>query len=409
MNLYSRNSESISIKSLFLTKDGLFALLMCLSFARPLLKFVTRPLVGHNPTLSFLMPYIDALVLIPLVIIVFQQLIKKIELRDIIYYLLCVCIVLVQYFIFPSNSDILDDFSGLFLLCVLPVYFLGLQIDLDKQDNYFRWTSIIAITLLTFYGFVYSPNVHGIMDEADEDMGLAYAVCPFTVFMVWQALKQTRTWIDVIYAIGGTLVLIALGTRGTIVCVFVFIVFYVIFLTKGKYKLIAGTALSVLGGFAYFYFDRILELFLSILPKIGMSTRIMTSMAEGAFISYENSSGRDVILSQLWDALQNNDYNALGLCGSWAISGGYAHNIYFDFIVSFGLIGGTIGFILLLLILLWGFLSCKTDSEKGFYFVLFSIGFFKLFMSDFFLAELALYWLIGYCVSRIRMNYSFKI
>ena len=187
-------------------------------------------------------------------------------------------------------------------------------------------------------------------------------------------------------------------------CVLVFLLMYFLLLTKSKYKITFSALLIGIAVVIGTNMDLILNYFIELMPRIGMSNRVFTSMATNAFISYENSSERDIIIRKLLDAINDSDTFGYGLCGSWNISGGYSHNYILDMIISFGIPVGSLLILLTLCLIAKGFFACSTKEEKGFYILLFCSGFVKLFISSFFLRDYMFWLFLGYCIYVIRQK-----
>ena len=396
------------IKFLFLNKDlGHYTLFLCLIWCKELVLTLGRVSVTRSELTAFLAPSIDALILFLLLPIAIKSIVAHIRIKDILFCFICVLIYLVQYILHLENSEILSEYAPLFILSTLPMYLMGIQLDINKFQNAFRDVSIAVVIFCVFYSFIYSPRVHGAMDENGEVMNLAYMLSPHVIYLLWQFIKNF-SWSDFFASTIGFFMLLSFGTRGPIVCVATFFIFYFLFINDLKYKFAWALTLIIAGGIIYYFSDQIILHLYNLMPRIGMSNRIFAKLIAGEFAGYENSSERDVILLDLWEAMKRSDFFGYGIGGSWLISGGYAHNIYFDFIVSFGFYPGSILFVFVCTQLIRGFVACRNNDEKAFFLVLFACGFVKLFISNIYLNEPYFWLLIGYCTFLIRNKHINK-
>ena len=300
---------------------------------------------------------------------------------------------------------ILTELISICLFGSLPLYLIGIQIDITKLQKAFQKTSILVIVFCLFYSLIYSQRVHGALDSNADEMGISYFITPHIVFLLWQTLKKFN-WIIFTSLFVGILLMLSYGTRGPIVCLCTWLMAYTLIVTNFRSKLLLGTIMIIMVYTFYIYSDSILSFLVDFFPNIGMSNRIVEKIMTDSFIGYEHSSERDTILVQLWSALQQSNFNGYGIHGTWAISGGYAHNILFDFWISFGIIWGSILMLVILILFLRALSACKSEDEKAFLLLLFTFGIFKLFLSNLYLKEPYFWLLIGYCVYLIRNKYN---
>jgi hypothetical protein len=151
-----------------------------------------------------------------------------------------------------------------------------------------------------------------------------------------------------------------------------------------------------------FFYDEIIRLFLMLIQKMGMSTRIIDMLISGDILE---SSGRNILQEQLMQAVSNNWFG-YGIAGDRAIVGAYAHNILIELWVSFGVIVGTALFIVpvFFTVLLLIKKSRYNTAEDSFILVLISSCYVKLFLSGTYLTESFLFLLIGVLISEYRIS-----
>ena len=121
------------IKFLFLNKDlGHYTLFLCLIWCKELVLTLGRVSVTRSELTAFLAPSIDALILFLLLPIAIKSIVAHIRIKDILFCFICVLIYLVQYILHLENSEILSEYAPLFILSTLPMYLMGIQLDINK-------------------------------------------------------------------------------------------------------------------------------------------------------------------------------------------------------------------------------------------------------------------------------------
>lgn len=401
-----RNNISL-FRSLWHTKEGLYILFLTLVWGSGILRFL-KFIVAHNSVTEFLEPYFHVLLLLLFSVIIIKQIMSHLQSRDLFFCIICLIVFFSYFLLYPSNIDALMQYIYVFPIFTLPFFLWGIQMDIENLDTYFKPISYLNILLYFVYSLFYLQRKFppGTLD-GEYYMREAYVVLPYIIYAIWCALRE-HSILDILISLLGIFLLFSYGTRGPIVCLIAFIMLYVILIAKSKYKLPLVVGMIACVGIVAMNVDAILSFFIELMPKIGMSNRVFMSMADNAFINYENSSNRDIIIEQLWGALKVSEPFGYGLCGSWNICGGYAHNFILDILISFGIPIGSIFILATLLLFLKGFLSCSSDNEKGFFLILICSGFLKLFISNFFLRESLFWLLIGYCIFLIRKQRALK-
>ena len=136
-----------------------------------------------------------------------------------------------------------------------------------------------------------------------------------------------------------------------------------------------------------------------------MSVRII-SLLEADIL---NSSGRDLILEDLLSAIAKRPLWGYGLAGDMGLIGHYAHNIIVEMWVSFGVIFGSLLFLMIIYILVRGYQKALNADTKKFILLLVCSSFLRLFLSGTFLNEELLFFLFGVCISQIRLKGNMEV
>ena len=358
------------------------------------------------PIVGLLSPAFQPVLFLLLISISISRLSRYIRLIDLLTYIFCVAVYLMQYILFPRNTEILDQYFLRFVLQALPFYFIGLIIDVKEMDKALYWVSVISIWMVVFYLFVYKRSQEGMPsdDEIEEKMSIAYLTLPYVMYVFWNLLRNFSL-IGLVTTILGTLFLFSCGTRGPIVCLTAFVVLYILIYNNWSKttKIIVFSIVAVLAAIVINYLDIILLFFQELSVQLGVSNRVFSMLESGEMISY--TSGRDNISERLWDVVKTGNLFGYGIGGTWQFVGMYAHNLVLDLLVSFGPLLGGLFFGIIVWAIYLGFKKSR-GLTRGFILMLICCSFLKLFMSHIFLTESMLFLLLGLCVQTIRRGDS---
>ena len=306
------------------------------------------------------------------------------------------------------------EFNGLYLrdniyqILVLNfgMYYIGLRIDDDELVNVMHGFSLINVVLFIFYLFFHITNFR--FGQSDEFMGYAYLFLPHLCLVTGYSLRYKKAY-DIIATIIGSILLIACGTRGPIILYITFILFSFLVISEKKHSLrnivIAGTSLVIV----YFLNQTILQAIYNVMTRLGTSTRIIEMILSKQLL---NSRGRSTISEKMLELIKRNPIWGYGLAGdrgyTWTSYSSvykinYAHNIFLELWVSFGVIFGTLLAIIIFSIVVRGFLKSRDDKIRILMMsLMFSNGLLYLFASGSYLLSPNFFFLMGICVSNIR-------
>lgn len=399
--LPQRDSNSYTIQSLIRSEDRNLNILILAVWGYNILVFI-RAFLSHFVSgelfNDLFIPFIYGM----LVILAFPEILRRIKIQDLILLLSLLGIYLSHYIIFPQNSAKLNEYLYQFSLCSLPYLIYGILIDIKRLHYPLYLLSIVIVIIQTLYSIVYLTHAQRSMGEnGDEDMALAYMTLFFVTYVILGTLHNPNI-IGIITSIIGSFLLLGYGTRGPIICIMFFAFTYFMFVSKNKHKIKIGFICLALLGLLIWKLDVIIPSAINFFSAIGLHTRILEKMLMGEMIGYANSSGRDTIATTLLEALKHSDFWGYGIGGTWQFGNIYAHNVVLDFLISFGIVPGMFFIITLLIFFVIGFFRSKDALTKSFFLLLFSCGFFKMFMSNVFFKEPYFYFLIGYTINIIR-------
>lgn len=356
------------------------------------------PLVG-----SISKPFIT-ITIIAVIVFTFGYVKKKIRGFDLAFVVLAFSVYFIHIGFYSSNEKYLLELLPKFLTICLPMFLLGVVIDIDKCINVLIKVSLVYVILGVLY-YYYVTFVVGTyeMDTETDQMGLAYQYLPHVLLLLYATITRFKVW----YLAGfllGVFMILGTGNRGSLLLTVIFAAFVFFAGMKGnKTVKITGVVIAVL---LALNIESIALFFSDIMGDYGLSVRSINYFLQGEIA---DSNGRDELNRAIIPAIMDSPFLGYGLAGDRVLLGGYCHNILFELIMSFGLLLGILVFCAIVALLISGFKSCTTSDQKGFFFLLLCCGFLQLFMSNSFLEERHFYFLLGYCLMVIRKKQLSKL
>lgn len=398
-------SSSVYIKSLKNKKSSSiyspFEILVALIWIKDIILSYVKGAMLKIPIINNIAEFLIPVLISLFVILSIPEFLKKIKLSDFIFYLTVILICIVNFFIFPENQNVLLKIVPGFLLFIVPMYFIGTTIDLNKIYKLLYWLSVFTI----FARLLYSVTLEKSMSEVESlytgDMMASYQLLPH-VCAVILSLFNKPNFINIISSAIGVIFIFSLGSRGPLVCFAVFVIFYLLFFKKYKKPMLVYTSIITAGGVLFLFFDRLLILLYNISLKLGLSIRIFAKFFEGDFFV---SSSRNRIIEVLFEKISEKPVLGYGIAGDRTLVGGYSHNLAVELWVSFGIIIGTILLGVLFFICIKALIkSRKNNVDNMAILLLICCGLINLFLSGSYLSAPYLFLLIGLCISVIRKS-----
>jgi hypothetical protein len=234
-----------------------------------------------------------------------------------------------------------------------------------------------------------------------DNMSFAYYYLPFTIYALYKLFAK-RTFSNTIYFFAALFTIVLAGTRGPLMCIIVFFLLYVILQSDLKNKLLI-VFMSLAGG-AYVYSDyfliniRSLNIFLN--EQFDFRSRIFEYIINQDIL---NKSNRNILSDRLIEAIQQRPLRGYGIMGDRVIThniltvdrGTYAHNLFIELFVQYGVIIGTLLLLSLFLLILRSYYK-NNLLGKNWILILVSISIAKLVVSGSYLFEPMLFLLIGF-------------
>lgn len=293
-----------------------------------------------------------------------------------------------QYYVSGTDFDSILKFQPDTFLATSFFMLVGMCFsDFGELLRIFHKAARIGVVLS---GFVYLLNILGGSLNHYDDMNYAYAICTVLCILIADTQKH-----DIWFILIGAVCMIIAGTRGPIVCCLLAVIIKVLLVETDAKKIavrLLGFGLcAVAVQFNVLYY--ILNAVASVLRRFGIRQIRLLEYANSGILL--DSSGRDSFASTVWDAVKENPIFGYGLGGDRQILGGrYVHNLFFELLVSFGVVIGSIIFIWLLVKCIRA-LRCKDLARKKVVLAFFCFAFLKLMFSSSMLYSKELFILIG--------------
>lgn len=315
------------------------------------------------------------------------------EIKNIILiYLLSLIIFALNYLVFFENRIFLMKSLSSFFLISLPSFVLAYS--LTDYSLFYRTMKQFAKYIFSIGIVVSAFVIFGVLDLGTYSMSFSYYMLLPAIIFLNEALNNYRVR-EITYLFISLLIILLLGSRGPLLSLAVFFLFKLFnkYSMKNVKSMLKLMTLLVTLTFLFFYFSDIVKIINEVFVSKGIYSRTLKLFSNN--LTYV--SGRDEIFNVLLDEIRKYPIFGLGIFVDRRILYGrneYAHNIFLEIILNFGIINGLILIFLLLFIILIPMFS-RTNKYKDLYIVWFSIGFVHLLISSSYLIDLKFWILLG--------------
>ncbi|MBZ3764069.1 hypothetical protein COJ41_27450 [Bacillus thuringiensis] len=334
----------------------------------------------HTSSTSALTFLIYAIVLMIIMSKVLKY--KGFYLKGVLVYFLILMVFLLNYMIFENSRLYLLETN------MLLVYFFFIPIAIFVVSKINNWNVALSIlckfaylaVLLSTMGIVLVGYV-----EHVSYMEFSYSLLPF-IMILYCALRTKFTIINLVAFLASFTNVLVFGARAPILYLLVFIVLYeFIKLRKGGIIPVIMCAMAVILSLILFFFFS--NEILTLLMKLEELTdsRFLTKMLNNQLLE---SNTRNAIYDEARYALENMGFGMYGLFGDrLVVSSVYVHNIFYEILLSFGYVFGTL-FILLLIFIITKAIVFNKDTISKVFALFFTAAFFlRFFVSGSFVIE----------------------
>lgn len=315
---------------------------------------------------------------------------KRSKLKFIGTYFIAVLIFIINYLIFPENHVYLNEIIFPFFFMSLPAFVYSMSIkDWNVLKQIMKKASLIVFIFGTILGILIFS---GSASAGAYSMSLSYYMLLPAIIYLDRFFDKPATGTFLIVLVS-LLVILALGSRGAILCIGVFVLLKSI---KSSDKLTYKRLYFHLTFFGVFLFtfifrSNILEYLYNHLQNFGISSRsILLFMREDVHLS-----GRDSIYQSINTAILDNPLLGIGIGGDRLILGGsYAHNLFIELLANFGIVFGAV-LIITLISLIFKILLIKDREKYNMIIIWLSLGFVHLMVSSSYLTDIKFWIFMG--------------
>lgn len=384
--------------------SGFDALLMCV-WTMPVLMYNLRGVVSR------VLGSVGETFFLPLLIIIcvfasLNYMRRHIKPIDVVFVLLCVAYFYFCYYYYYNNQYILDEIQGKVLLGSLPLFFVGLCVNIEKSERMLFTLSVICVFLKALAIFINGGITHEFSSaDESESMSAAHNVLPYVLMVLWIAFRDGGL-LNVLLSLFSVLFILSLGNRGALFGVLVYTISYYMFFKKYKHPLRSRFLVATIGGVLFLFLKPLMLVLYAMFSSIGVSTRIFAKFLED---NIADDNGRDAIYDFMKNNIDQGPFFGYGLVGDRGIAGdsaGWSHNIFLEMQMTFGKFPGALLFGLLVLLLLIAFRKTFPNFSAQFLLLLFSTCSILIFSNSF--IEYPMFFLmLGYCVQCLRYRKEF--
>lgn len=297
-----------------------------------------------------------------------------------------------RIYLFTSVWDYANNPMYYLFLYSLPGYIFIRQLKnyeyLKKVTTIFSYIIIVFSVIIFFY----SPD-----SSAAQYLTFSYNMLFHMLFLIYNKPKKYKMIYNLVIILA-VFVFTFGGSRGALLSFLLAILLMYIFRYRNDLRKIVLGYFAIIILFAMWGFRNELLAFLTeIIDYLSIDSRTLGFIIEGNILE---DSIRMTIYQELLSKINLIGY---GLMGDRMLLNGvyYAHNLFLEWLIDFGILGGTLLIIVFILILIKG-LKNSNSIEQLYILMLLPNGVFELMFTGSYLNQTpALYVLVGFCVNSI--------
>lgn len=326
--------------------------------------------------------------------------------RTIIYiYLTTLIIFSINMLLFPQNLEFLLRLIFPFFATSLPAFIYVLSI--KNFEEFDRIMIKIADFSFIFAIILLYSLLSGKIEDQDYSMGLSYYLLFSLIIFTKRYIEDFRIK-DLIRSAIVLTFIVLFGSRGAVVC---FIVYF-LFKISREFKNISYKKLIILSIFlvvsiviAFSYKDLLKVLDEYFYYNFGLRSRTIE------LILYDTGhlSGRYIIYEVMSNSINRNPFFGIGIVGDRTLMnnfGLYAHNIFLELFVQFGIILGGLLLVILSLFIV-NALSVKNEKIYNLAIIWICIGFIPLLFSGSYLTSIEFWVMLAILLKIFRKEEIF--
>lgn len=307
-----------------------------------------------------------------------------------VYYLFFL-IILVNFILYPDNINTLFPllFNILFVTTPTFIYTLNIKNYEVFKRVLFKFSDFILMVGVSFLIMLFLGKIN--MDNYSMSLGY-YLLLPLLVNLI--RFFSHFNFLSLLNSILMITTITLTGSRGPFLSIVIFIIlfFLIRYRTINAKRIINGFILLLIGGITILKRDTILQTIIKYLGSIGFESRTLSlfEINEPGI----HLSGREDIYGESLNLINEKPFLGWGLTGEVQFTNTYAHNIFLEIFISFGIIVGAI-IIVSYAVLFFNVLLKASYPNQELIILLFSIGFIPLLVSGTYLTDIQFWILLG--------------
>jgi|LSQX01.2.fsa_nt_gb hypothetical protein len=326
--------------------------------------------------------------------------IRRKKTRFIGTYLLWLFVFLLHYLLFPQNRIYQRELAFQFFVTCLPMFVYASAVhDWQVLEGIMLQASYLILALGMLLGLMV---FYGKASVGSYSMPLGYYLLLPAVMFIKQFFHMA-SFKNGLLALVSFFLILALGSRGPIMCICVFILLRILRPWRRlRYgEVISYLSVATLVMVLAIWSDEVLVHVQDLLLRLGLRSRsISLFLAPGVHLS-----GRERLYSEVIASIIEHPLVGTGIGGDRYILGGsYVHSIFLEILAHYGVIIGMI-VIVGILVLLLQFCFTRNKQEYDMFTVWLSIGFIPLLVSSSYLTNTAFWVFAGLITRRIKHGY----
>lgn len=393
-------SMQLNFKSLcnMRAESFFFYVLIALAWCKNILLDYLQGVILKLPFFGAWANVIIDLVFVFTIILAIPVIVKKLTVGDLIFYIIYVLAYALNILIRPENRNMLLDKMFDLFITIVPFYFIGRVVDIEKDGKYIAILSVLSVIARIFYMVLFEDRMSSEQSQFQGNMPAAYDLLPHlcVVFVVFCKKSNLLGLFAFIFEFA---LLFVFGTRGPLLLLMIFCAAYVLTVKKIKHPVVLLFCAVIACGIALLFYEKILAIIRNVAISMGMSVRIIDKIMQGEIFG---DSGRGNIITQLLVDLNKKPFIGYGFFADRNYDFAYAHNLVVELFFNFGYVVGGILFIVFTLIMIKGLIKAlkeKKENTAVAIMTLMASSYLKLFLSGSYLEEVGLYVLLGICVA----------
>lgn len=292
----------------------------------------------------------------------------------ILFYLLSIALLISSFN--PNNFVYIKEIiTGDLIQCTIPlIAIMSMEKDPVKVLKWLRFSSyfVLVDSLFIPSSEIYKSGQYNYMSLAYSSIACWAVICYFSF--------KNRNILDIIFTIITGINFFVFGSRGAILCMGGFTLICLAEFCEGISKYFFIFFAALLNLFIVNKFSDIINLICNILLKFNLQSRTLMYLNENIM---SDSSGRDFIYSNILRAIAKNPFG-YGIGADRFLSGDpeqYAHNMFLELIIDYGVIFGVIISLGILMMYTYMLFKCDDQNYKALFCVFAIPGLIMLMLS----------------------------